>query len=365
MANLVFYRKYRPLIFSEVINQKNVINTLKNALLKKEIAHAFLFSGPRGSGKTTVARILAKALNCLKRKDNEFEPCNNCDSCLAINNSNSLDVIEIDAASNRGIDDIRNLRENIKFPPSLSKYKIFIIDEAHQITKDAFNALLKTLEEPPNYIIFILATTEPEKLPLTILSRVQRYDFKRLNLEDIVLRLKSICQKEKISYEEEALRIIASYSDGGLRDAESLLGQLSIISNKNITKEEVEEVLGTINFEKIKRFVDLVIKKDKEKAIDFLNEIYENGYDLEIFNKELLSYLRKLLLLKISPSLAQIIEKEVTDEELKTLFKQASLIEISFLERLLKRLIESQSQIKRSPLPILPLEILISEEFMS
>ncbi len=365
MSHLVFYRKYRPQNFSEVINQKNVINTLKNALLKKEVAHAFLFAGPRGSGKTTVARLLAKALNCLNRKENEYEPCNNCPSCLAINNGNSLDVIEIDAASNRGIDDIRNLRENIKFPPTSSKYKVFIIDEAHQITKDAFNALLKTLEEPPDYVVFILATTEPEKLPLTILSRVQRYDFKKLNLEDILFRLKDICQKENINYEEEALRLIALYSEGGLRDAESLLGQLSVITNKNITKKEVEEIIGAVNFEKIKKFVDLIIKKDKEKAIAFLNEIYENGYDLEVFNKELLSYLRKILLLKISPSLASILEKETTDEELKILFKQSSLIEINYLERLLKRLIETQNQIKRSPFPILPLEILISEEFIN
>ncbi|MGE4554765.1 MAG: DNA polymerase III subunit gamma/tau [Candidatus Paceibacterota bacterium] len=364
MSQLVFYRKYRPQFFSEVINQKNVINTLKNALLKKEIAHAFLFAGPRGSGKTTVARLLAKALNCLNRKENEFEPCNQCASCEAINSGNCLDVIEIDAASNRGIDDVRNLRENIKFPPVSSKYKIFIIDEAHQITKDAFNALLKTLEEPPNYVIFILATTEPEKLPATILSRVQRYDFKKLNPEDILARLKDISQKEGITYEEEALRLIALYSEGGLRDAESLLGQLSIIGEKKLTKELVEEIIGIVNFEKLKKFVGYLIKKDKEKAIEFLNEIYENGYDLEVFNKELLRYLRKILLIKISPSLAHLLEKELTDQELKDLFKQATLIEITYLEKLLKRLVEIQSQLKRSPLPVLPFEILISEELI-
>ena len=363
MSHLVFYRKYRPQLFSEVINQKNVINTLKNAILKKEIAHAFLFAGPRGSGKTTVARLLAKALNCLNREDNEFEPCNNCSSCLSINSGHSLDVIEIDAASNRGIDDIRNLRENIKFPPSSSRYKVFIIDEAHQITKDAFNALLKTLEEPPSYVIFILATTEPDKLPLTILSRVQRYDFKKLNAVDIINRLKTICQKENINYEEEALRLIALYSEGGLRDAESLLGQLSVIGDRNITKDLVEEIIGVVNFEKVKKFVDYIIKKNKEKAVEFLNEIYENGYDLEIFNKELLGYLRKILLLKISPSLAQLLEKDLTEEELKDIFKQSSLIEISYLERIIKRLIEIQSQLKRSPIPVLPLELFVSEEF--
>jgi len=193
---------------------------------------------------------MAKALNCQNRKPNEYEPCNKCESCQEINEGHSLDLIEIDAASNRGIDDIRSLKENVKFPPLKSKYKIFIIDEAHQLTKEAFNALLKTLEEPPSYIVFILATTEPEKLPATILSRVERYDFKKLALTDIIGRLKEICEKEKIKYEEEALRLIALYSEGGLRDAESLLGQLALVTNQNITKEAVEGLMGAINLEK-------------------------------------------------------------------------------------------------------------------
>ncbi|HPC30939.1 MAG TPA: DNA polymerase III subunit gamma/tau [Candidatus Paceibacterota bacterium] len=364
MSYLVLYRKYRPQYFKEVINQKNVILTLANALKESKISHAYLFAGPRGTGKTTVARLLAKALNCKNRQQNEFEPCNNCESCLAINKGSSLDLTEIDAASNRGIEDIRALKENVKFPPVNSNYKIFIIDEAHQITRDAFNALLKTLEEPPPYIVFILATTEPEKLPATILSRVERYDFKKLNLVDIIGRLKYLCEKENIKYDEEALRLIALYSDGGLRDAESLLGQISLITSNNVTKESVEELTGAINLEKIKRFIDSLIKKNKEKAIGFINEIYDQGYELEIFNSEVINYLRKLLLLKISPSLASILEKETTDEELSILFKQAQLIELPYLERLLKRLVEVQYQIKRSPVKILPLELFISEELI-
>lgn len=364
MPQLVLYRKYRPQTFAEVINQKNTIKTLANALKQGQISHAYLFSGPRGTGKTSVARLLAKALNCQNRKENNFEVCNQCESCKEINEGRLLDLVEIDAASNRGIDDIRALRENVRFPPIKSKYKVFIIDEAHQLTKEAFNALLKTLEEPPAYIVFILATTEPEKLPATILSRVERYDFKKLTLEDTIGRLKYICEQEKIKFEEESLRLIALYSEGGLRDAESLLGQISLVTNQNITKEAVEGLVGAINLEKIKRFIDILNKKDKVKAIEFINKIYDDGFDLEIFNKEVVNYLRKLLLLKISPSLGEVLAKESTEEEMTTLFKQAQNWETVFLERLLRKLVEIQWQLKNSPVATLPLELFISEELI-
>ena len=364
MPQLVFYRKYRPQTFTEVINQKNTIKTLANALKQVQISHAYLFAGPRSTGKTSVARLLAKALNCQNRKENNFEPCNQCESCKEINEGRFLDLIEIDAASNRGIDDIRALRENVRFTPIKSQYKVFIIDEAHQLTKEAFNALLKTLEEPPPYIVFILATTEPEKLPATILSRVERYDFKKLTLEDTIGRLKYICEQEKIKFEEEALRLIALYSEGDLRDAESLLGQISLVTNQNITKEAVEGLVGAINLEKIKRFIDILNKKDKVKAIEFINKIYDDGFNLEIFNKEVVNYLRKLLLLKISPSLGEVLEKEATEEEMTTLFKQAQNWETVSLERLLRKLVEVQWQLKNSPVPTLPLELFISEELI-
>ncbi len=362
MSQLVFYRKYRPQTFAQVINQKNVIKPLANALIHGQISHAYLFSGLRGTGKTTVARLLAKALNCQNRKSNQFEPCNQCDSCKAINLGNALDLIEIDAASSGRVDDARSLRENIKFPPVSSKYKIFIIDEAHQMTKDAFDALLKTLEEPPSYVVFIFATTEPDKLPATILSRVERYDFKKLNLDDIINCLKSICKQEGIKFEEEALRLIALYSEGGLRDAQSLLGQISLVTNQNITKKSVEDLIGAINFERIRRFIVFLGKKDKEKALEFINNVFDEGYDLEVFNREVLNYLRKILLLKISPSLGKILEKEATSDEMTILFKQAELFDTPFLEKLLKRFIEIQTQLRRTPIPTLPFELGISEE---
>jgi DNA polymerase III subunit gamma/tau len=362
MSQLVLYRKYRPQLFAEVINQKTIINALSSALLQGQVSHAYLFAGLRGVGKTTVARLLAKALNCQGRKSNQFEPCNKCESCLAIKAGNSLDLIEIDAASNRGIEDVRSLRENIKFPPVNSKYKIFIIDEAHQMTREAFNALLKTLEEPPSYAIFILATTEPDKLPATILSRVERYDFKKLNLDDMIRCLKNICKQEKIKFEDEALRLISLYSEGGLRDAQSLLGQISLVTDKNITKKAVEELVGAINFEKVKKFIICLAKKDKEKALEFINNLYDEGYDLEVFNKETLNYLRKILLLKISPILGKVLEKETTNEEMTILFKQAESFDTPYLEKLLKRFIEIQVQLRRTPIPTLPFELCISEE---
>ena len=362
MANLVFYRKYRPQTFKEVVGQKTIIKTLTNAIVQGKIAHAYLLAGPRGVGKTSVARLMAKSLNCQNRLPNQYEPCNKCESCKAINTGRSLDLIEIDAASNRGIDDIRNLRDNIQFPPVNSKYKVFIIDEAHQLTDPAFNALLKTLEEPPSYIVFILATTEPQKMPATILSRVQRYDFKQLTVQDIIKQLQVICKKENIDFEEEALRLIAVYSEGGLRDAESLLGQVAIVSKKHITVRSVEDLVGAVNFEKIHRFVSILLKKDKIKAIEYVSKILNNGYDIQLFNKEVINYLRKLLLLKLSPSLGKIIDRETTPEEMAILFKQSQGGDRNYLEKLLRGLVEVQNQLKWSPISSLPLELFISSE---
>jgi DNA polymerase-3 subunit gamma/tau len=244
MGNLVLYRKYRPKRFAEIVGQEHVVRTLTNAIASGMVSHAYLFAGPRGCGKTTIARLLAKAVNCKNRKEGEAEPCNQCDSCLEINQGNAMDLIEIDAASNRGIDEIRDLRDGIRFVPTKSKYKVFIIDESHQLTREAANALLKTLEEPPSHAIFVLATTEVHKMIPTIVSRCQRFDFRRLKVPEIIGRLETILEKEKINFEKEALNLIALAASGSIRDAESLLDEVVSFSGKErVVKKEIVETL--------------------------------------------------------------------------------------------------------------------------
>jgi len=361
MSQLVFYRKYRPKNFSEVINQKLTVKILTQAISQERLSHAYIFAGPRGTGKTTFARLLAKAINCEKRKKGDYEPCNQCAACQAINENRALDLIEIDAASNRGIDEIRDWKENIKFPPVHLKYKVFIIDEAHQLTKEAFNALLKTLEEPPPYIIFILATTEPDKLPLTILSRAQRYDFKRLNIDDIVKRLSYIAKEENLKVSPEALKLIAASSAGGLRDAESLLGQLAILHEGKIDLSDVEDLVGTVNFDKIRSFIELLIKKEASQAIKFISELYDNGADLLTFNREILNYLRYLLIIKVSSDLSDLLEKEITLDEIKIIKEQANRLELLDIKRWLDIFLNSQNSLKYSPVLTLPLELAVVE----
>ncbi|MEK7519244.1 MAG: DNA polymerase III subunit gamma/tau, partial [Patescibacteria group bacterium] len=262
--SLVLYRKYRPQNFSEIIGQEHVVQTLKNALQKGLISHAYLFSGSRGSGKTTIARLLSKAVNCEKLKGSE--PCNACSSCKEIQEGRAIDLIEIDAASHRGIDEMRELRDGIKFAPAKSKYKVFIIDEAHQLTKEAANALLKTLEEPPRHAIFILATTEIHKMIPTIISRCQRFDFRKLTIEEIIKRLELLAKKEKVNIEKAALELIALNSGGSLRDAESLLDQVltfsGVLSGKGqIKAEDIKELLGLVEVRLVSQFCDYLVQK--------------------------------------------------------------------------------------------------------
>ena len=360
MSQLVFYRKYRPQTFAEVIGQESIVKVLENAILENKMAHAYLFCGPRGTGKTTLARVFAKAVNCLKRTPLSYEPCNQCESCQDINRDISLDVIEIDAASNRGIDEIRNIKDNVKIRPLKSKYKIFIIDEAHQLTEAACNALLKILEEPPEYIIFILATTNPESILPTILSRVQRFDFRRLRLDEIVKVLKQICQTEGIKYEEESLKLIALNSRGGLRDAESILGQVSTY-DKEISLSEVEELLGIVDFHKTKKFVDLLIEGDKQKCIKYIYDLDQAGYDLEEFTKSVINYLRKIAIVQISNDLLDIFQDELTKEEQENLIQEARDINPQQLQKLITAFLQSQRLFNYTPISSLPLELVILE----
>jgi len=294
MSHLVIARKYRPTKFSEIIGQGQVTVTLGNAIVKDKLAHAYVFSGPRGVGKTTAARILAKAVNCAEYPT--AEPCNKCDSCKSIQSGHSLDIIEIDAASNRGIDDMRELRENAAFAPSSSRYKVYVIDEAHQITKDAFNAFLKTLEEPPPYIIFVLATTEPEKLPVTILSRCQHFKFVLINSAEVKDVLQKICVSEKAQVSDGALDAICDEAAGSVRDAESILEQvISSSAGKKIEREDVEFILGLVESAKIKETLSAVASGDTKAAFALIGEIYSNGFSLQQFTRQIITALRRIM----------------------------------------------------------------------
>ncbi|MEK9134812.1 MAG: DNA polymerase III subunit gamma/tau [Patescibacteria group bacterium] len=360
MANLVLYRKYRPQTFAEVIGQEHVVKTLTNALSANLISHAYLFDGPRGSGKTTIARLLAKALNCQNRKEGEAEPCNKCPSCLEINQGNAMDIIEIDAASNRGIDEIKELKEGIKFVPTKSKYKVFIFDESHQLTKEASNALLKTLEEPPSHAIFILATTEIHKMIPTIISRCQRFDFRKLTVPEIIESLEIVSGKEKIKIEKAALELIALNSAGAIRDALSLLDQTITFAGdlgRELKAQDIKEILGLVETELIAQFCDFLAQKKPKEAIDFLNEAGDKGLDFQEFAKALINYLRQVMLSKISSSLVV----GLTKEEFERIKSQAAIFSETQIQNILNLFLEAQNKMKYSPIPQLPLELAIIE----
>lgn len=345
MSNLVLYRKYRPQNWDEVIGQEHIVRTLTNAIKLGRVSHAYLFAGPRGTGKTTIARLLAKSLGC-----------------------SDLDLIEIDAASNRGIDEIRELREGIKFAPTSGQYKVFIIDEAHQLTKEAFNALLKTLEEPPAHAIFILATTEIHKVPETILSRVQAFPFRKLNVSEITKKLQKIVELEEIKIDDSALHLIATFAGGSYRDAESMLEQLRIWSDlpagrqdKTITKEDIEELLGAVDFEKVKTITDYVSLSTAKEALDYIAKLRQDGCDLEVFAKALVNHLRKIMLLKVDASLSELIKQELTPDQLEVIKKQAEVFSLKGAAQAVKIFMTAQNDIKRSPIPSLPLELAVVE----
>ncbi len=359
MSNLVLYRKYRPQTFSEVVGQEHIVQTLTNSIKGNNISHAYLFCGPRGSGKTTIARIFAKAINC--QNPNGFEPCDKCSSCLEIVQAKSMDLIEIDAASHRGIDDVRELREGIKFAPVKSKYKIFIIDECHQLSKDAANALLKTLEEPPAHAVFLLATTEAHKMIPTIISRCQRFDFKRLQVPEIIKKLEFISKRENVKLDESALSLIALNSRGSFRDAESLLDQCMTYSGgKNLIKaQDIKELLGIVEVGQIAQFVDLLILKNTKDAIFSLNSMADQGLDLQEFAKTLVYYLRQSLLLKINPSFLNLQNSGLSSHELDKIKAQTAGLQQKDIQNMLELFIEAENKMKYAALTQLPLELAI------
>jgi DNA polymerase-3 subunit gamma/tau len=345
----VFYRKWRPQTFAEVVGQEQVTKTLLNALALGRVAHAYLFCGPRGTGKTSTARLLAKAVNCLN--NGRGEPCNACSMCQAINGGRALDLIEIDAASNRGIDEIRDLREKVNFAPNVARYKVYIIDEVHMLTEPAFNALLKTLEEPPPHIIFILATTEIHKVPLTILSRCQRFDFHRLTRTAIEDKLKQICSQEGITIEPQALALIARSASGSLRDAENLLEQLVIYHGSELSQQQVQTEMGIIGDYRVREFARCFLNKEITAGLRIINSVSSDGLDLRQFDRELIEYLRGVLLAKVSTEDAINFPAE-TIAEMRKLGTSLPLAELSKALKLL-----SQLDLRTDPQSALPLEL--------
>lgn len=350
------YRKWRPQTFKDIIGQKHITQTLINAIYLNRISHAYIFSGPRGVGKTTTARILAKSLNCLKGPTPN--PCNKCERCIRITNGYSMDVVEIDGASNRGIDDIRDLRNKVRFAPAEGKYKVYIIDEVHMLTTEAFNALLKTLEEPPSHVIFIFATTNPHKIPSTILSRCQWFNFRRISLEDIVAKLKMIVKDEKLKIDDKTLNIIARSSTGSMRDAESALDQIIAYCGKDITSQSVREVLGIIEEEVFFEFTEAIIKDDTLKGIELINRTSDLGGDASQFVKNLMEYVHNL-------SIAKVCQKEILNlqgifiEDRERLLKQSKTIKLEKLFNIVDYLAEVERKMRYTRHPWILLEMLV------
>lgn len=342
MGYTALYREWRPRTFKEVVGQKHITVTLKNQVIEKRIAHAYLFCGTRGTGKTSTAKILSKAVNCLNLKDGE--PCNECEICNKINSGTLMDVIEMDAASKRKLEDIKEVIENVKYPPQEGKNKVYIMDEVHMLTQEAVNAFLKTLEEPPSNVIFILATTDPQKLPITILSRCQRFDFRRIRNEEIFERLRSIVSEQGIYADDKSLNLIARMSDGAMRDALSILDQVISTGDGKVEYDQVLDMLGLVTNENLLRITNSIIEKDVEKSMRIIEDIVLSGKDIYNFIKDMITHLRNILMVKVSKNPNEILD--MSSENIDLVKEQAEKIRIEEIMRNIKILQEAEQQSK-------------------
>ncbi|WNF23006.1 DNA polymerase III subunit gamma/tau [Mesobacillus jeotgali] len=354
MAYQALYRVWRPQQFIDVVGQEHVTTTLQNALLQQKISHAYLFSGPRGTGKTSAAKILAKAVNCEKAPT--AEPCNECDACRGITDGSIPDVIEIDAASNNGVEEIRDIRDKVKYAPNVVKYKVYIIDEVHMLSIGAFNALLKTLEEPPKHVIFILATTEPHKIPLTIISRCQRFDFKRITAQAIVGRMKQIVEESGVDCDDKALQIISRAAEGGMRDALSLLDQAISFSQDRVTIEDALTVTGTVSQNFLNQLARAIHERNAAAGLEALEELLLQGKDPARFIEDLIFFYRDMLLYKAAPALEESMERVMLDDDFQELANQ---VEPAQIYELIEVLNKAQQEMRWTNHPRIFLEVAI------
>lgn len=355
MGYTALYREWRPKTFDDVVGQEHITTTLKNEILNDRIAHAYLFCGTRGTGKTSTAKVMAKALNCLNPHDGE--PCNECEMCRKINEGLAIDVTELDAASNNGIDKIRDIIDDTKYPPQEAKYKVYIMDEVHMLSVGAVNAFLKTLEEPPKNVIFILATTDPQKLPITILSRCQRFDFKRINQKEISARLRRITDAQNVECEEKSLDLIARVCDGAMRDALSILDQAIAMGDNKINYTDLVSILGLVTNEYLFDITDAIIERNVEKAMVIVDKLVYSGKDMQLFIKDLIAHFRNLLMAKVTTNPEEVLDMSL--ENITLIKKQGRKIRVEEIMRAIRILQEAEANSKMSKQSRLYLELSI------